>query len=540
MLIEDLTIEAEVTSLFGNNVFVKAIDISYGVNALSTATISIEIGEDAEILYHTFATYALSGIVGTDIKITWKGKELPIYEGKISGIQIEKSESNVGYSVNCSGGLLAFYNTELFIKGWYPQGAFSNTLPTIAFNKALFETEGIWNSPKTFMKALVAQLDTIFKTAKGTISKGTSDAASIAKQQLTDDLNLILEPALLQEIWGNVGTFFLFKLGVKQMLQNLVTQEGASFTYWALLLTLCEEIGLYVVPWINRTMILPHALFSNAPKANVIFPSLIRSIVVSTDPFNFPDQIIIPIDTEITTNVSQATSKLTESNSIAVPSELEERNSPYIGNRYKVVIAPKYARHILKTTSSSTVAKVIDLLKKDASQEDIKKLEGVAEESYSLYESYARNLGEFLYKRMRSERNTARVVCAFQPYMIPGHSCYTLDGNSGGMSFRGIIWGLNHSINETDAQTTVSLSHTIFPVTEEFKIKSPLWQKLLPNTANPKGTQIVTELMTPSDTNPGVPGFQLEAAEQISADETLFNDPAMDDAAKAAEFTGRA
>ena len=101
------------------------------------------------------------------------------------------------------------------------------------------------------------------------------------------------------------------------------------------------------------------------------------------------------------------------------------------------------------------------------------------------------------------------------------------------MSFRGVIWGLNHSISQTDAQTTVTVSHAVFPVTEKFEIKSPLWQALLPTSQNPKGAQIVAELMEKVD------GFQPGAAEQIPADTALFTDPATSDASAAAKYTGR-
>jgi len=541
MLIEDLTITSEIGENFlGNTVHVKSISIAYGVNALSTATISIELSADGSIHYHDFIKYDIAEIVGKTISIKWKDKALEIFTGRISGIQLDKSQASVAYSINCSGGPLAFYNTEMAVKGWYPSGSIDNKLSEQAFQDALFN-EATWNSPKTFMAELANKLLVFDKTQLDkTNSQGTKNAANIVKSELETDLKQILEPEILTKVWGHVGEFRAFKEVIIKRMQELVTSSGASFTYWAILLMICEEIGVYIVPWIKNTLVLPHALFSEAPKANVIFPSLIRSINVVTDPFNFPDQIIIPTDLHSIKDLPLIFEQLNENNSIAVPTfdKFENRNSPYQGNRYKVVPAPKYAQFILRYAPIEVQEEVKKNAISDFSQKNLGAEPGNSKITYNIYKDFAKNMGEFLYKKMRSDRNSAQVVCAFQPYMIPGASCYTIDGvgedgTRAGMNFRGIIWGLSHTITESDAQTTVSLRHTVFPVTEKFEIKSPLWEKLLPTGQNTRGEPIIEELTGQ------ISGFPEGAGKQVPADDAIFRNPAMNDALAAAEYTGR-
>jgi len=536
MLIEDITIETELVGFsFDNNIKVKSMTIGYGVNTLASANINIEISPAGAVQYHSFQDFKLSEIVGKEILIRWKNDQL-IFQGRVSGVHLVKTAGNVSYSLMCMGGPLALANTTVAVKGWFPLGSDSNARSATLFANVITGGLATWTSPKTFLEKLISetQINGASK-ADNALSEASRDHLKTLLSELNIDLDNIREPSVLRTFWGTTGVYNGFRDGIRTRMQTLTNMQASEHTYWNLVLLMVREIGATAVPWFDQTLLLPNMLFGNAPKANVLFPSMIQSIDVNTDPFTFPDQVIVPIDNSLRLDPSIAINLLTPSNCIVFPGKINEfdnLNSPFAGTRYMVVTAPKYAESILKYGGKAMYLKVKQLMEEDESQgstlEARTDLTKASLSNVNIYKEFAKNLAGYTYQKLRTERNTANVITVFHPFLVPGFPCYTIDGSTKGMSFRGVVQNIQHNIDEYNAQTQISLSY-VTPIDEQITIPNPIFEKILPASigANSEDTSVYDMLDTI------IPGF----GNQIPFTAALLQEPAMSDAKAAFEFS---
>ena len=117
MLIEDMGVKVEITPTEHSSnqetpeVDVKSLNINFGINTLSEAVIDVTQEKRDKPYYLNSSTYTRELFVGKSIKVTWvpgfskntessnTNKEVPLFEGVITGIRINKNPNSVSYGL---------------------------------------------------------------------------------------------------------------------------------------------------------------------------------------------------------------------------------------------------------------------------------------------------------------------------------------------------------------------------------------------------------------------------------------------------------
>jgi hypothetical protein len=539
MLIEDMSVRAKITASSNSSnqetpkVEVKSLNIGFALDSLSQASIDITLEDKDKPYYLNASTYKREVFVGKTIEVIWDQKsegsslkELTLFKGVITGLRISKNPSSVSYSLQCSGGPLAFFNTSLAVKGWFPFGAWDSKNTTELF--ALKIRTGEFSSPKQLIDLFIGEFTNASFVQDGASSQATQKQAKIAVEQLKTDSSSIFEPEILKTYWGNVGKFELFAKGIRDRLIDLISQENSRATFWEFLLSLCGEIGVHVVPWIKGTMIIPDMLFADSSKNNVIFPNLMISESLVSDPFEYPDQIVMITEENLAENISSVKDIIIGQTALIFPEDEDGKDefSPYIGNRYKL-ISPYEYRYLtyIKNAAVGDRHDEIKAREVDETRTVLRNPPGKFIKSLGDYKNYCQNFAEYYYKKIRSEKDVGSIQTVFQPLIAPGFPCYIIDGESG-MNFRGKVMSVNHSISEASASTSLSVGNLV-NLDEEITFKSPLWEELIPAGAK-VGPQVL----------PQAGGVPSEAAKHVPYKEALDSE-AMDNDEEAAKFTGR-
>jgi hypothetical protein len=535
MLIENIQIQLKLESTSHSSttsgegdVKCKALNITYSVDGLSQASIEIVKEENNTPYYLNSLNYTREEFVGKSITVTWirgTSDRTVIFTGVVTGIRVNKSAGGVSYGLSCTGGPLAMYNTSLSVKGWFPFGAWDNSA-----SKRLFQTEileGDWNTPKTLMKALVNVLTSSVLINPPSHSKAAQKQKSQLVGELTKDVNSLFEPKILEEYWGNVGKFETFAKGIRRRVEDLIAQESSQVTYWDFLVRLCKEIGLFVVPWIKGTMIIPNMLFTNSTKNNVIFPSMMIGESLTSDPFAYPDQVVMISLDQPTDDLVKTIDIVKKQTAVVFPEDEDVRDdfSPYAGNRYQLINPHEYPylMYIYYESYRDSHGKR-KLREDDQSRDKERPITGSLSE-FKKFEDYCKNFAEFYFRKIRAEKDVGSVNMVFQPLLAPGFPCYMVDGSTG-MNFRGVISSVSHSISENSASTSASVGFLV-NLDEEISFQSPLWGSMVPGGGN-VGPEVL----------PQAGGVPSAAAQHVTPKEVLSSD-AMSDETKAAEFTGR-
>lgn len=501
MLIENIEIQMGVlfkvsgggiTSTTGaEDIKVLNVSTTYSIRGLPSANISIIVEKNKSVVGTQITELKKSDFVGTGIKITWnpgsKYRPMTFFTGIISGIGIVKSSTGVQYSVTCTGGPQAMYNTTISTSPWYPFGDKDPATLSELFNDVLLN-ESTWKTPKELFKQLMSQIPEASATHfTGKITEAAESHFQLAQAFLEVDRQTLQEPQILQTFFGNVGSNEEFDEPIRERIFQLVTQRGSTATYWDLLNEVATEIGCYIVPWINTTLILPHMLFTNAIRANVFFPTMINSVNLQSDPLDYPDQIIVYAEDDFVTTDVATMSVVLRDHCVVFPKKVDESEfSPYPSKSYKFVPPPAYSPFIRKSAwlKKDFAKKQVDV---DESREDYDPAEEATllQQSSELWKNYCENFAEFQYHKLRSENDVADVNTVFHPVAVPGFSAYILDGETG-TNFRGLLLSVSHSISEQSANTSLRLGN-LTPIDgsgQNLEIRSPLWLQLLPEGAN--------------------------------------------------------
>ena len=560
MLIEDITIESELiqkssgtpssttptttvdTPSGDTSAKVLNVDINFSLNALSEASIAIVLEDNKSIKYLELKEYTRKKFVGQEIKITWKRepneKDIRLFEGRITGIRLAKSGTSIQYSVKCSGGLLALYNTTVAVAGWFPFGSWDDTNVAEFFEDQI-TTGQKWKSPKELLKLLGDKLPKARSIRKNKQSQAAQKQLDQVQSEILSDVEKIIEPEILKEFWGNVGKFSDFSIAIRKRISALVTQEQPNVTYWTLLTTLCNEIGLVVVPWINRTLILPKMLFVDSTKTNFLFPSLLKNYSIMSDPFDHPDQIVMITD-ESSSEGLPATKDITVNGTAIVfpeDSEVDTTDfSPYQGNRYLLVNPFEY-RYLMYIYHERLRKYHLEVKKKNQDQSRKSTTDDPAPLKKGLADLkvFCKSYAEYLFREIRAKKDVGSCNLAFQPLLAPGFPCYIIDAKQG-MNFRGMITRVGHNISQVSAVTNVSVSFLI-SLDEEINFKSPLWEKIVPSGGGigPDALKLALDEIIQGD-------YDTSIADHIPYTDTLLTEELkeeMEDELKAGIYTGR-
>lgn len=528
---------SEETTTEEQQVTVQQFNYSFGLNVLPRASLTIVKEANKSVRYLDIETYDRKTFVGSTIEITWirpdPQDDILLFKGLISGIRISKSVSSVLYSIECTGGPTALYNTTVATKGFYPFGAYDD--PAIVGFFAAKILTGEWKTPKQLITLLANELPNFSVRDSNEFSQAAKRQIGQAQQEILADANDLVEAPIIEQFWGTVGQFDQFSIAIRNRVGDLLSQQVNTATYWQMLLFLCNEIELMVIPWINKTMILPKMLFTDPPRCNVIFPSMIINNNLLSDPFDHPDQIIMYTVQQSSESIDQSMQILRDVTALVFPedSEVEDSFSPYQGNRYMIIDPNQYRylmyvyHEIISRSQESNESRGYDE-SRESKDGDSNTLKSGLETDFK---TFCRNFAQYEFKRIRSEKDVGETTIVFQPLLAPGFGCFIIDGQKG-MNFRGLVTRVNHSLTPTSAVTSFSSSYLVSldEEDEKVKIKSPLWEQLIPSGAN-TGDSVLPNFNVPST-----------ASAHESFSENLV-DPektqAMEDATEAGIFTGR-
>lgn len=527
MLIEDFDVTIE--GLQVSDAKVVSINYTFQINSLSSAQIVIERPQDNSVLHLEIQEYTREQVVGSEIEIKWKANDNKlIYKGMITGLTLAKSAGNVQYTLTAAGGPTALFNTTLSAPGWYPFGTYDNGAIANLFRDEILNAD--WETPLELLKTLVEKIPTSSSFDPNLNSDSSKNIFPQVIADLTGDLNNFHEAPILSNFFGYIGNFQDYDAAIRRRIQDMVSFEYSDLTFWNFLIALCSEIGATVIPWISKTFIIPNMLFTNPPKLNVLFPSLIRNTGLVSEPIDHPDQVVMYSQTGIAHDISVAYRELRENTSVVFPKEFRDNFSPYAGRRY-LVIPPSEYRYLeyifyeqLRKTQEEQKSKKVDESKEDR-DENAGKLNKDLQE---LYKKYCENFAEYYYRKIRAEKDFGQVTAVFQPFLAPGYGSFIIDAKEG-MNFRGVITSVSHNISPTSASTIISLSFLI-SMDEEISFKNPLWSELVPS-----GSESASILENE-------PAVSFEATEHIPFSTGLV-DPEItrenEDEELAAKYTGR-
>jgi len=557
MLIEN--IEVELTSLGklsgdgsqtpiqisgAQDVQVKGINVTYTISGIPTANVSIVIEKNKSVLGIKLTELKKSEFVGSEIKLKWKPgeayKPFTLFQGIVSGVGITKSTAAVHYTIACTGGPSAMFNTTISVANWYPFGFRDNSSTTAFFNTVIVGKD--WSSPRDLFRKLLERLPEPIKRFN---TADTPQAAEkhfkLAQKFLAVDSEKLKQPKILEEFFGNIGKFQKFDTEIRERIDALIREGGSSSTYWDLLSQMLREIGCYAVPWVNSTLMLPHMLFSNAIKANVLFPSMIRSISIQSDPLDYPDQIVVYAIAGYFSKGIPNMKHFSRNMCVVFPPDNEinpSEYSPYPSKSYKFLWPPAYAPFILKGAWLNK-----DLKEAHHDADESREPVDQATESKALilsikkYKEYLRNYAQFMFHKLRSQNDLGTVECVFNPVIVPGFSSYILDGETG-TNYRGLVISVSHSISEQSAGTSVQLSNLtplqVGPSDPATDIESPLWLELLP-----EGAEVGPQTAADGTARDGA--LSKEGARHVTPKEVLdlLADPEKSNALAAALYTTR-
>lgn len=529
MLIEDLSFY--LTGLEENSrTKVVRADWTFQIGALSSGTFVIEIPPGGSIHYREMFEYRREEVVGSKIELYWESNEdLLVYSGVVTGISLLKSVQSVQYSLKVAGGPIALFNTTISTRGWWPFGTFDNSGITQYFKEQIMQ-QG-WTTPVEFLKRIVNIVSetTLYDPVQN--SQAAKEQFTQVVTELIADLDNLVEAPILENFFGYVGDFDKYSVGIRERLGDMLSLEYSGATYWQFLLAVTGELGISVVPWISKTFVVPNMMFTDPPQLNVVFPSMINSLSVVSEPIEYPDQVVVYPYVGVSQDLALMIRDLEENSAIVHPTELRDTYSTYAGNRY-LVVPPSEYRYLqyiyfaqLKATSDVQDSTLVDESKEDRNTDVSALKEGLNRD----YQEYCRNFAEYYYRKVRSEKDFGTVNTVFQPLLMPGFGTYIIDGTSG-MNYRGVITQVSHSISEDSASSNFSVSYLV-GITEEISFENPLWKELVPS-----GSGTASILLNENSV------ARASKVSHVSYSSDILDPgatPANTDALAAAEYTGR-
>ena len=329
MLIEDFTLKAEIYEysprarstgnlrIFttGRNeddsssdpIKVVSFSVNYGINTMPGANIGIEFNPKNSVRYLDIDSEGITktrkSLVGQGIRVTLVSQNKLLFEGIITGIQIQKSAGTLLYSLRASGGPVAFFNMTLGSPGWFPYSQ-TDEYPTLEnITNRIEDKSEKFKSPKAYIEGVI---NTFTEIAKVYDSKKQSDTSNNPRvkenlnkfaEELRNDITNFLEPSILSQFYGVAGDTVSsedLREAVRDFSVEYISRLSSS-SFFDFIVGYCNQLGVNVVPFINKTLMIPDMLFTDSIKSNVLFPSVIQDMNITSDPFYYPDQIIVSL-----------------------------------------------------------------------------------------------------------------------------------------------------------------------------------------------------------------------------------------------------
>lgn len=498
--IEDITI----TSTLGGLPEITYLDLRFAIGELPQASVGVMVGEADKVFYNNAPAFT-NDSVGQEITITWDSKGLTLFKGFVTGVGMQKSNAGVAYNLYCTGGPLALSEATVATAGWYPLGLESD----LELQDAFLDIVEDWTSVKELVTKMANQLTNKELPRASHAAKNQLDQVSSA---LINDINNISEASVLSQFWGIVGDFANLDLGIRERMRNMLSVGLPNHTYLQFIKFICSEIQCQIVPWADKTFLIPKMHFTHAPQSNVVFPTMLTSFDMQSDPFTAPAQVIVPLEWYDDMAREDMEEAIIEGSAYAFP-ESPEPNNPFGIFSYMVVDPPPWGEHITTAYYKEGIQNQAD---KFEVHDDVQPENQPIVLTEQKLREYAKNYAAYMFVDATYKHNRGRATLVFHPPMLPGFCAYVIDGQKGYNSW-GLVTSVHHQVTQTSAQTSIELSHVV-SMEDNITIDNPLYQAVIPS-----GAGIAGEVAGVAHVAPGA----------------ALSHAGMDNAAAAASFTGR-